>query len=168
MTQHPLSDKQYGQVLDNIVVGCVDVAVVSRGQILLERRNHDPIKDEWWIFGGRILIGETLQAAAQRGVAQELNLHIPQPERFIELGAYNLRWPLRREKPVKHGCHHLLIAHMVELTEVERVGLDETLSQREPRTAWHKLTPKKSFLPELASIVERAALQSAVAAQQAA
>ena len=49
--EFPLTDQEYGKVLDHVVVGCVDVAVINGEEILLEKRNNEPIRENWWILG---------------------------------------------------------------------------------------------------------------------
>jgi len=45
-----LSDEDCSKVQDNIVVTCVDCAIINKiGQMLLGKRTHEPWPD-WWIF----------------------------------------------------------------------------------------------------------------------
>jgi colanic acid biosynthesis protein WcaH len=151
-----LSDQEYGKVLDNVVVGCVDVAIISGEEILLERRNNDPIKDNWWIFGGRILVGETLQDCAQRQVKRELGLNVTDTSRFVEIGTFNLRWPSRREPTTSNGVHHLLIAHMIEIEDSERQSLSPKLLEAKQPMRWLNINKSgELLLPEMQSILDR-------------
>jgi len=154
MQHYAFTDEEYGKVLDNIVVGCVDVAVVYNDQILLERRRSNPIKGEWWIFGGRINKGEDLQEAARRGVERELGLRFEDEDRFVELGAYNLRWPTRREPLTTNGCHHLLIAHMIVISDVEKDKIDSFLSKGRLITEWHQIRQSESYVPDMNAIID--------------
>ena len=52
--EYQFSDEEYGRVLDNFVIACVDVVVLHGNKVLLEKRTYDPLHDQWWIFGGRI------------------------------------------------------------------------------------------------------------------
>ncbi|MHB1864810.1 MAG: NUDIX domain-containing protein [Candidatus Saccharimonadales bacterium] len=150
-----LSDQEYGRVLDHVVVGCVDVAVINGEEILLEKRNKDPIKDNWWIFGGRILVGETLQDCAKRQLERELGLEVADPSRFLEFGTFNLRWPSRREPTTTNGAHHLLIAHMIEVDDSERRSLSPKLLEAEHPMRWLNISaPGEMLLPEMQAIIE--------------
>jgi len=152
----PLSDQEYGRVLDHVVVGCVDVAVINNEEILLERRKDDPIKDCWWIFGGRILVGETLEGSAQRHLKRELGLEVKDQSRFLEIGTFNLIWPSRREPTVSNGVHHLLIAHMIAIDDDERKSLSSKLLEAEHPIKWHNIhKPGALLLPEMQSILDR-------------
>lgn len=150
-----LSDSEYGKVLDNIVVGCVDVAVIYQGKILLERRGNHPIKNQWWIFGGRILKGEDFQLTAQRGVHRELNLRVKDKQRFKQIGVFNLIWPTRREPKQENGCHHLLVAHSLSVTDTEFKELNAFINNNK-MYAWFDLNENnKLFLPELNDIISK-------------
>ncbi|MGB4762494.1 MAG: NUDIX domain-containing protein [Candidatus Saccharimonas sp.] len=148
-----LSDEEYGKVLDNIVVACVDVAVIHGDNILLERRVKEPAKNFLWIFGGRMKVGESFQQTAQRGVARELGINLAE-NRFHKLDTYSLVWPLRRESPSQNGCHHVLVAHYVEIDESEKTVIDATITSS-PNMQWFEVSEIESLdeTPELSAIV---------------
>lgn len=56
-----------------IAVGAV---VIKDHRVLLVRRGHAPAKGQWAIPGGRIKLGETLQAAAEREIMEETGILI--------------------------------------------------------------------------------------------
>lgn len=56
---------------------CVDVVIQNqKDEYLLIRRANEPLKDEWWVIGGRVLKGDTLEQAAIRKVREEVGLTI--------------------------------------------------------------------------------------------
>ncbi len=151
---YPLTAEEYGKALDNLVIGCVDVAVIHDGQILLEKRSANPIRGEWWILGGRINKGEELTDTARRKIEQEIGLHVEDKTRFVELGTYNLRWPTRAEPLSNNGCHHLLIAHKIELNDAEKAVVDSFLDNAESTIEWHDIKKSERFVPEMNSIID--------------
>jgi ADP-ribose pyrophosphatase YjhB (NUDIX family) len=131
------SDEEYGRILDEFVIACVDVAIIYGNQILLEERAQEPAKNALWLFGGRMQAGEDFSQTARRSLQRELQLDIPE-QRFVEVGTYNLRWPRRREPVSTNGCHHLLIAHTVTLLDSEKVMVDTKITDTLNR-AWYDL-----------------------------
>ena len=56
-----------------VAVGAI---VVKDGRVLLVRRGQPPSEGMWAIPGGRLELGETLQAAAEREIEEETGLTI--------------------------------------------------------------------------------------------
>lgn len=158
MSRQTLTDDEYGRVLDNIVVGCVDVAVTHKGTILLEKRVSKPIQGEWWIFGGRMQFGETFKETARRGVYRELGIDIQDTDRFNEIGIFNLRWPDRREPISENGCHHLLVAHSIEISDIEKEAIDGLIDKRNVDARWIDMKGHNLYLlDEVESIIKQLA-----------
>jgi len=68
---------KYTDILKVLPILCADVVVQNAsGEYLLIKRNNEPKKGEWWVIGGRVLKGETLEEAARRKVKQETCLEI--------------------------------------------------------------------------------------------
>jgi 8-oxo-dGTP diphosphatase len=60
---------------DRPIVG-VGAVLLDAGRVLLVRRAHEPLKDEWSLPGGAIEIGETAEAAVMREALEETGLEI--------------------------------------------------------------------------------------------
>jgi ADP-ribose pyrophosphatase len=54
----------------------VGAVVFKNGQVLLVRRAHPPGMDLWAIPGGKVELGESLQAAAEREILEETGITI--------------------------------------------------------------------------------------------
>ena len=66
---------QYRKIMKVLPILCVDLIVQNtRGEYLLIKRANEPKKGRWWVIGGRVLKGETLEAAAARKLKQETGL----------------------------------------------------------------------------------------------
>lgn len=65
----------YNQILTYLPIACVDIAIVSKGSILLVKRNDMPVKGEWWLPGGRVYKYETMRQTAKRKAIEEVGLH---------------------------------------------------------------------------------------------
>lgn len=153
---YQFSDEEYGEVLNNFVIGCVDTLVIYRDKVLLEKRSKDPIKGAWWIFGGRMIVGEGFRQTARRGLQRELGID-PAEDRFIEIGTFNLTWPTRREPDASKGCHHLLVAHKIQIDEFENKIITNLIKQNKLDAHWFSSSELSSLviLPELKLIIEK-------------
>jgi colanic acid biosynthesis protein WcaH len=71
----PIED--YKKIVEVLPILCVDVIIKNRmGEYLLIKRANEPLKDQWWVIGGRVLKGESLEQAAKRKVYEEVGLKI--------------------------------------------------------------------------------------------
>jgi colanic acid biosynthesis protein WcaH len=69
--------EQYNQIIEVLPILCVDVIVMNtRGEYLLIKRANEPRKGQWWVIGGRLLKGETLEQAVLRKVCEETSLKV--------------------------------------------------------------------------------------------
>ena len=65
----------YQVVADSMPILCVDLFLQDgRGRHLEVHRNNAPLKGRWWVPGGRVFRGETLEQAAVRKAFEELGL----------------------------------------------------------------------------------------------
>ncbi|MHB9072473.1 MAG: NUDIX hydrolase [Desulfobaccales bacterium] len=60
---------------DQPLVG-VGAAVFKGGEVLLVRRGQEPAKDSWSLPGGLVELGETMEAAIQRELAEETGITV--------------------------------------------------------------------------------------------
>lgn len=74
--------KTYSKIIENMPIPCVD-AVITHGQkFLLGKRNNRPVRNSWWLIGGRILKNETLVNALKRKITEETGL-VPKKIEFV-------------------------------------------------------------------------------------
>lgn len=100
------SEPAYSDVLDGIVVSCVDCAVLCGQKMLLGRRRDEPAKGQLWIPGGRMIPGEDPRATAQRILSKEITLTVPSLEEIFDLNlSISYVWERRHQPPLGHGCH---------------------------------------------------------------
>ena len=120
-----VADEVYTQILDAIVLACVDIVVVSEGRVLLGKRAWHPQAD-WWIIGGRMRPSEEIEGAAARHAKRDLSLNVSL-DRFSYLTTFSTAWRLRRHKPADQGTHTVSIVMTVEVTpeEANSIKLNE-------------------------------------------
>ena len=57
-------------------VSCVDIVPIYQDKFLLAKRLNIPDKGEWYMPGGRVLLGETFMEAAKRKIFEEIGIAI--------------------------------------------------------------------------------------------
>ncbi len=70
----PIPQNLYDQILTNVPIACVDVAIVAEGSVLLVKRKVPPAAGEWWVPGGRVLKYEMMKDAALRKAREEVGI----------------------------------------------------------------------------------------------
>lgn len=83
-----IAKEQYIKIQENLPILCVDIAVQNnKGEYLLIKRANQPKKGHWWVIGGRLLKGESLERAAARKVKEETGQRVKniQPIGYYEL-----------------------------------------------------------------------------------
>lgn len=69
-----IPEEQYFQILSNVPIACVDVAIVAQGAVLLVKRKDAPAQGQWWVPGGRVLKGEMMKETAARKAFEEVGI----------------------------------------------------------------------------------------------
>ena len=58
--------EQYKEIIKVLPILCVDIVIKNnRGEYLLVKRAHEPLKGRWWVVGGRVHKGESIEQANQ-------------------------------------------------------------------------------------------------------
>ncbi|TKS58499.1 MAG: NUDIX domain-containing protein [Nitrospira sp.] len=113
--------EQYKQILAVLPILCVDVIITnSRGEYLLVKRKGEPLKGQWWVIGGRVLKGETLEQAVVRKVKTEVGLTL---RNLRTVGYYEEVFP---DAPfqVQSGFHGVSVVFMGEADDRQPITLD--------------------------------------------
>jgi colanic acid biosynthesis protein WcaH len=115
---------QYREILERMPLLCVDVIVTNGdGEILLVKRVNEPLKGSWWVPGGRVLKGESLEEAARRKVLEETALSL------INVAPVGYYESLFREDPLEltSGLHAVSVVFQGE-ANAGRIELDDQSS----------------------------------------
>ena len=84
-----LDVQAFKTVIENTPLVSIDLCLVCDDQLLLGKRNNDPLKGEWFTPGGRIHKNETWQHTLLRIVKAELGLCDTAVESFSLMGAWD-------------------------------------------------------------------------------
>ncbi|MDM8549003.1 NUDIX domain-containing protein [Desulfobacterales bacterium HSG2] len=118
-----IPQKLYNQILENVPIACVDVAIVARESVLLVMRKNPPVKGRWWLPGGRVLKGEKMKETAIRKAREEVEtegyvgpiIHtsetiFPDGPDGIPVHTINscfIMYPFETDCPIRLDEHHL-------------------------------------------------------------
>ena len=69
-----IPENLYHQIIENVPIACVDIAIVARGAVLLVKRKDPPASGQWWVPGGRVLKGEMMHETARRKARTEVGI----------------------------------------------------------------------------------------------
>ena len=72
-----IEENLYKDIIHALPILCVDLLIKnSDGKYLLHLRDNEPLKNEWWVPGGRVHKEEKIYSAASRKCKEELGLVI--------------------------------------------------------------------------------------------
>ena len=70
-----LNEIDYIKVIETMPIVCVDALIINeKNQYLLVKRTNEPLKDEYWLPGGRLHKNELLEESIKRKVREELGV----------------------------------------------------------------------------------------------
>ena len=90
MSEGWIEEPLYSRIKSLMPIPTMDLLVIHEGKLLLMLRNNNPAKDQWFIPGGRILLGETMEQAARRVLQEETGL---KPKKITQKGTMTHIWP---------------------------------------------------------------------------
>jgi colanic acid biosynthesis protein WcaH len=76
-------------IIENTPLVSIDLCLICGGQILLGRRNNEPLKGVWFTPGGRVLKNETWQDCLLRVSKTELGLEPDDLYQFRLMGVWD-------------------------------------------------------------------------------
>ena len=116
----------YEKICRNIPILCIDLIISFERNYLLLNRKNPPLKGEYWLPGGRILLGESFTDAAWRIMQKELSLELDDSIKssFIFCGFTNM---VHNQSVFgKHKYHTPAIIFSINLKYSPEITLDDT------------------------------------------
>lgn len=118
----------YRKIQMSIPVLCVDLLIRYRGKYLLIKRNEEPMKDVFWVIGGRVHKGEGLTQAVIRKLREEVGLATRLSD--IEMvGIYEDQYECSSLGRIPGGYHTMAVVFEVFLDNLGGLKLDSTSSE---------------------------------------
>ena len=119
-----IPDEVWSDIVEHVPIPSVDLLVLTDEGLLLAKRQNKPAKGEWFVPGGRIQKGESLEEAVHRVAREELGVGVVIEE---ELGAYDHRYETADVEDVG-GKHYIAHGYVVR-PQTDTVSLDDQHSE---------------------------------------
>ena len=130
-----INPQPYRIIQESVPILCVDLVPINeRGEFLLVKRKHNPMKGRWWTVGGRVFKGESITEAVIRKAKEELGVKV---KILHHLGFYEELYE-RSELNIKGGVHTVTEVFLVAPV-TKNIKLDETSEKYK----WSKHLPPK-------------------------
>ena len=119
-----LDAQSFKTVIENIPLVSIDLCLICDDQLLLGKRNNDPLKGEWFTPGGRIHKNETWQHALLRIVKVELGLCDTAVESFSLMGVWD-HFYNNSALDQNTSTHYVNLPHYAEFKSRPQITLDD-------------------------------------------
>jgi colanic acid biosynthesis protein WcaH len=117
---------QYKKIIEVLPILCVDIIIKNdKNEFLLVKRANEPLKGQWWVVGGRVLKGETMEQAAIRKAKEEVSLEL----KSLELIGYYEEVYGENPFGVQNGLHTVSIVFLAVVDSYQQVKLDSQSSE---------------------------------------
>lgn len=116
-----LSNEAYLNIIETMPVVCIDGLIINeKKQFLLVKRANEPLKNEFWMPGGRLHKNEKCEDGIKRKILQELNAEVE----IIKCLGHFEEFFEKTEQNVKNGFHAISIVFLLRLLN-QNIKLDE-------------------------------------------
>ena len=119
-----LDAQTFKTVIENTPLVSIDLCLVCDGQVLLGKRNNDPLRGEWFTLGGRIHKNETWQHALLRIVKVELGLCDTAVKSFSLMGVWD-HFYNNSALDQNTSTHYVNLPHYAEFKSRPQITLDD-------------------------------------------
>ena len=107
-----IPETEYKKIIKSIPIFCGDFLILAEKKYLLIKRKEEPIKDVYWVIGGRLRYKETMKELAERVQMQEIGRSFPN---FKIIGFSNYFFP---DTPDARATHTPTLLHIVETNKM--------------------------------------------------
>jgi hypothetical protein len=131
MPQVYLSDENYAEAMESLVVVCADALFINRlrRSVFLAARRADPFMGPW-LIGGRIFAGENEKEGVRRCMERETGVDAESGRfNFFSMNRYISK--LRKQLPKEKGSDTLAYTFFIELTPAELAWASQHLDPEE-------------------------------------
>ena len=128
-----IEEKEYLRIVNSMPIFCIDLLIKNKNKYLLIKRTQEPLKEKFWVVGGRLLYQETTDQCIKRILKREIGREF---SNYKLVGFANL---LFENKINSRASHTPTIIFEIEVKEIFVPILDETHSD----FIWSKNLPEE-------------------------
>ena len=114
-----LPEKEYQKIIKSMPIFCIDFLISFQNKYLLIKRKEEPLKNSYWVIGGRLMFKEEIKQAAKRIQQREIGTYF---SNFKEIGFSNYFFP---NKPNSRATHTPTLLLYISVNKMFNPTLDE-------------------------------------------
>lgn len=123
-----LDGQTFKSIIENTPLVSLDICLVCNGQLLLGKRNNEPLLGCWFTPGGRILKNESWQMCLKRVARSELGLIVAEAEEFNLMGVWDHFYG-NSAVGQNISTHYVNLPHYAEFQFKPKIILDDQHSE---------------------------------------
>ena len=112
-------EKEYQKIIKLMPIFCIDFLISFQNKYLLIKRKEEPLKNSYWVVGGRLIFKEKIVHAAKRIQEREIGTYF---SNFKEIGFSNYFFP---EKQNSKATHTPTLLFHISVNKMFNPALDE-------------------------------------------
>ena len=113
-----LPEEKYQKIIKLMPIFGIDILITCKDKNLLIQRKVEPLKDTYWVIGGRLLFKEKIEEAAKRIQEREIGTYF---SNLREIGFSNYLFP---DKQNSRATHTPTLLFHVEVKKMFNPKLD--------------------------------------------
>ena len=113
-----IPEKEYKELIKKMPIFCGDFLIFAEKKYLLIKRKVQPVKDVYWVIGGRLRHNETMTQLAERVQMQEIGVSFSD---FKIIGFSNYFFP---DVPDARATHTPTLLHIVPVEKMFEPKID--------------------------------------------
>ena len=113
-----IPEPEYKELIKKMPIFCGDFLIFAEKKYLLIKRKVQPVKDVYWVIGGRLRYNETMTQLAERVQMQEIGVSFSD---FKIIGFSNYFFP---DVPDARATHTPTLLHIVPVEKMFEPKID--------------------------------------------
>ena len=133
-----LPKREWLEVVQRTPLVSIDLIVTNaQGEVLLGWRSNQPAQHHWFVPGGVVRKGETLQQAFERTVLDELGVSTRLNRLAVFDTVYEHHYAENFANEAGFGTHYVVLAHRIRMRALSAQGASGALDLKELPKAQH-------------------------------